>query len=222
MFARSLALFALCVSTLLAQQAIAAPAWVDDSIYVPIRATGVTGGRILHRGIKSGTKIELLGYEGDWAKIRFGDIEGYIGKQYVSESPTAELLLATERKKSASQAQQLTTLRQQLAALTTERDTLASRSSQLQSSLARHEEELDDLKTVAADPIRLDRANRELNETLSLLRAELDQLKSENAMLSSDNTASTLLFGGLIIIAGVVIGLVLPKMGSRRRNSGWV
>ena len=36
----------------------ASAAWVDDSIYVPIRAAANPSGRILHRGIKSGTRID--------------------------------------------------------------------------------------------------------------------------------------------------------------------
>lgn len=71
----------------------AAAAWVDDSIYVPIRAAANPGGRIVHRGIKSGTRVEFFGFDGDCAKIRYGDVEGYIGKQYLSQSPTAAILL---------------------------------------------------------------------------------------------------------------------------------
>ena len=42
----------------------AAAAWVDDSIYVPIRAAANPSGRIVHRGIKSGTRIEFYGFDG--------------------------------------------------------------------------------------------------------------------------------------------------------------
>ena len=78
----------------------ASAAWVDDSIYVPIRAAANPSGRILHRGIKSGTRIEFMGFEGDWAKIRYGDIDGYIGKQYLSQSPTAAIQLERARNES--------------------------------------------------------------------------------------------------------------------------
>ena len=100
MLARLFCVLALLIAS---SNALAAAAWVDDSIYVPIRAAANPSGRILHRGIKSGTRIEFLGFEGDWAKIRYGDTEGYIGKQYLSQSPTAEIRLerATQARSSS-------------------------------------------------------------------------------------------------------------------------
>ena len=71
----------------------AAAAWIGDEIYVPMRAGAGTGYRIVHRGIKSGTRVELLGEEGDWIHIRYGNREGYVEKQYISRTPTAALRL---------------------------------------------------------------------------------------------------------------------------------
>ena len=72
---------------------------------------------------------------------------------------------------------------------------------------------------MAADPIRLDQANRRLNEELSMLRSELDQVKAENAMLRNDATSRKWITGVGILILGVIAGLLLKSKSGRRRGS---
>ncbi|EKF74066.1 hypothetical protein A11A3_10421 [Alcanivorax hongdengensis A-11-3] len=213
----------LCIVALaiMSLPALASTAWVDDSIYVPIRATASPGGRILHRGIKSGTRIEFLGNDGDWAKIRYGDIEGYIGKQYVSQTPTAAIQLERVSKENQEARAELSKLRNQMADLKGERDALSDQTSQLKNSLDSRGKELDKLQKVAADPIRLDQANRHLNEELSLLRSELDQVKAENVMLRNNNTSREWITGVGILILGLIAGILFRSRSTRRRSGGW-
>lgn len=199
----------------------AAAAWVDDSIYVPIRAAANPGGRIVHRGIKSGTRVEFYGFDGDWAKIRYGDVEGYIGKQYLSQSPTAAILLERARSDSEAAKAEAAKLRTQLAEIKGERDALSEQSKSLKDSLTSRSDQLEQLQEVASDPIRLDQANRRLNEELSLLRSELDQIKAENVMLRSSNRYREWLTGLAILAAGLVIGLIMRSRSGRRRTGGW-
>ena len=82
-------------------------------------------------------------------------------------------------------------------------------------------EELEQLQDVASDPIRLDQANRRLNEELSLLRSELDQVKGENVMLRNNNTSQQWITGVGILLLGLVAGMIMRSRSGRRRNSGW-
>lgn len=218
MLARLVCFLALMVAS---HTAVASTAWVDDSIYVPIRASANPGGRILHRGIKSGTRIEFLGFEGDWAKIRYSDIEGYIGKQYLSQSPTADILLERANQASEQAKAEAAKLRAQLAELKGQHEALSEQSSELKNALTARSSELEQLQDVASDPIRLDQANRRLNEELSLLRSELDQVKGENVMLRSNNTSQQWITGVGILLLGLVAGMIMRSRSGRRRNSGW-
>ena len=156
--------------------------------------------------IKSGTRIEFLGFEGDWAKIRYGDTEGYIGKQYLSQSPTAAIRLERATQASEQAKAEVAKLRTQLAQIKGERDALSEQSSELKNALSSRSNELEQLQEVASDPIRLDQANRRLNEELSLLRSELDQVKGENVMLRNNNTSQQWITGVGILIAGLIAG----------------
>ncbi|CUR47230.1 TIGR04211 family SH3 domain-containing protein [Alloalcanivorax xenomutans] len=197
----------------------AAAAWIGDEIYVPMRAGAGTGYRIVHRGIKSGTRVELLGEEGDWIHIRYGNREGYVEKQYISRTPTAALRLQKLTQDTEKATSTASDLRRQMAELEGQRDALRGEVEELRSSLTSRSNELDQLRNVAADPIRLDQANRRLNEELSMLRSELDQVKAENALLRNDNTSRKWITGVGILLLGAIGGLLLKSKSGRRRNN---
>ena len=137
-----------------ADSALAATAWIDDEIYVPVRSGAGSGYRIVHRGLKSGTRVEFLGEDGDWAHIRFGDTEGYIGKQYISRSPTAAIRLeqiSGDRKQMESR---MTEMRERLSSVEAERDRLSAENEELKGSLSSRSDELENLRDVAADAER--------------------------------------------------------------------
>src|SRR5699024_3510281 len=95
-------------------------------VYVPLRSGAGPGYRIVHRGLKSGTQGEFLGEEGDWAHIRHGSVEGYVGKQYISHTPVAAIRLRDITRNNEELERTVATLRGQLDELQDERDRLAA------------------------------------------------------------------------------------------------
>ena len=211
--------FCLFLLAAVSAPALAATAWVDDEIYVPVRSGAGSGYRIVHRGLKSGTQVEFLGEEGDWAHIRYQGTEGYIGKQYISRSPTAGFRLQRISQQNEQLESKVSGLQEQLDQAQRERNSLRGENEELQGSLSSRSQELDKLRDVAADPIRLDQANRRLNEELSMLRSDLDQLKAENTMLRSDNTSRKWITGVGILLLGAIAGLLLKSKSGRRRST---
>lgn len=201
----------------------AASGWISDVLYVPIRAGAGGEYRIVHRGLKSGTRLEILEQSdgAEWTKVRYGDIEGYVASQYVSAQPTAAITLARVQEKLQATEATLAQTREQLKAVTAERNQLSSESRDLAGRLSEKEASLSHLEEVAAEPIRLDQANRELNQELSQLRTKLDAMSAENSMLRSDNTTSQWLVGVLILVAGAIVGFLAKGRGGRNRGS-WV
>lgn len=202
----------------LATPAFASPAWVNDQIYVPIRSGPGSQYRIINRGIKSGTQIDFLGESGDWAHISYNGTDGYIGKQYVSQSPTAGIELAKVSKENDKLKSEVADLSSKLKDAQSQLDKVQSKNSDLQSSLDSRGKQLDQLRKVAADPIRLDQANRKLNQQLSVLRSQLDQVKGENTMLRNDATSRKWITGVGILLLGLIGGLLMRNKGNRRRS----
>ena len=214
------ALLSLCLASTSAQ---AASGWISDVLYVPMRAGAGGEYRIVHRGLKSGTKVEILEQnEGEeWTKVRFGDIEGYVAAQYLSNQPTAVITLGQVQQRLEKTQAELAEVREQLTAVTRERNQLATENQTLTASLAERSSTLERLEEVAAEPLRLDQANRELNEQLSQMRTRLDAMSAENSMLRSDNRTSHWLVGALILAAGWLVGFLLRGRSGRNRGS-WV
>lgn len=201
----------------------AASGWIGDSIYVPVRAGAGTGFRIVHRGLRSGTQVEVLKWDqgADWVQIRLGDTEGWVEAQYMSRQPIARIQLERAQQRVQNLERELAEIRGTLNEVTTERDRLSRQASDLNQNLSARGEELEQLQQVAADPLRLDRANRKLNEDLSLLRTELDQVKAENALLRNDRTFQGWLFALLTVFGGMTLGWYFKSRASRQRTS-WV
>ncbi len=199
----------------------AAPGWVSDTLFVPVRSGAGNEYRIVHRGLKTGTQLEIIAMEegADWAQVRIGDIEGYINAQYVVRTPPAMIRLEQLEKQHEQARKQLDEARQQVSALTSERNQLAADNKRLGGELNVQSEQVSKLEDIAADPIRLARANRELNEELSRLRTELNTVAAENSMLRGDKTSSMWLVGASILIGGWLIGWLMRSRSSRARSS---
>lgn len=209
------------LSAMATTPALAAPGWISDILYVPMRSGAGNQYRIVHRGLKSGTRLEIIEMEegAEWAKVRYDDTEGYINAQYVVRSAPAMIRLEQLETQHQKVNAQLAELRQQLSAVTTERNQLKQENQKLSGDLSSRSEEVDRLQEVAADPIRLDQANRELNEQLSRLRTELNGVTAENALLRSDKTSSMWMVGASILIGGWLIGWLMRSRSARSRSS---
>jgi SH3 domain protein len=209
------------LTTLWAAPATAAPGWISDTLFVPVRSGAGNQYRIVHRGLKTGTQLEIIAMEegAEWAQVRIGDIEGYINAQYVVRTPPAMIRLEQLEKQHEQARKQLDEARQQVSALTSERNQLAADNKRLGGELNVQSEQVSKLEDIAADPIRLDRANRELNEELSRLRTELNTVTAENSMLRGDKTSSMWLVGASILIGGWLIGWLMRSRSSRARSS---
>lgn len=217
-------LFALLLTSLLAltsTSALAAPGWISDTLYVPMRSGAGSQFRIVHRGLKSGTRLEVIAMEegSEWAQVRFDDIEGYINSQYVVRSAPAMIRLDQLQAQHQKVTQQLTEVREQVTSLSKERDQLKAENQRLTGNLGEQSQQLNELEEIAADPIRLDQANRELNEHLSKLRTELNGVSAENTLLRSDKTSSMWLVGASILIGGWLVGWLMRSRSARSRSS---
>lgn len=215
--------FLILLVVVLPAPVLAESGWIDDVLYVPIRSGQGNQYRIVHRGLRTGTQLEILEWpqDAEWVKVRYKDVEGYIGAQYVSRSPTASIKLEQLQQRYEQTRAQLEQTRQELASVTSERNQLAEQNQQLETQLTTARDKAEHLQEVAADPIRLDKANRELNEKLSLLRTELDQVKAENNMLRSESTSRKWAMGAGILLLGGLLGWIFKSRGSKR-SGNWV
>jgi len=196
-------------------------AWIDDELYVPLRSGAGQQYRIVNRGLKTGTAVEIVNWpeDGDWARVRHGEDTGWIHKQYLSRSPIARMKLERLQQRFNDLQSQFEQARTELQEVRGERDQLASENKTLQSDLQQARDRVERLEEVAAEPIRLDKANQKLNEKVSALRTELDQARAQNAMLRDDKTSQQWAMGAGILILGGILGWIFKSRGNRGRGN---
>lgn len=186
-------------------QAQAAPAdrWVSDSLTTYVRSGPTDGHRIVGT-LKSGEKVELLTTSGRYSQVR-GEGGGtvWIPSDDLQEAP--------------GQAERVPQLTQQVADLTAQLseidNTWKNRVQGMQETLDARKKLVDELEA------RTKALNAELTDTQAELRTTQARLGDENKQVMM----RYMVYGGSIAGAGLLVGLILPALTSRRKkNDGWV
>ncbi|MDA0977643.1 MAG: TIGR04211 family SH3 domain-containing protein [Proteobacteria bacterium] len=199
--------------------------YIRDTLYVPLRGGQSSEYRILHRGLKSGTRLERLeeNEESGYSRVRLADgMEGWIQTQYLVDEPIAQSRLDAVQQqleelearyqqtllklRSASEASQAQTA--ELAALKTERDKLAV--------------ELERITGIAADTLNINEENQRLADEQNSLFEQIEQLDRQNEMLADDRAQEWFLRGAGTIMIGLLFGFwVARRIYQKRGAGGW-
>jgi len=222
---RALVTFSLLIGLVVSSAASAETVYIRDTLYVPLRGGQSQEHRILHRGLRSGTALERLeeNEETGYSRVRTSEgLEGWLQTQYLVEQPIASTRLddlqAQLDELEARHQQTLLRLREANEA----GETLSSNTSSLAEANAALQQELDELKALAADVIAINDENQRLNEERDTLQAEIDHLSNRNSSLLDDQTQRWFLTGGGTVLIGLLFGFwVGRRIYQRRSASGW-
>ncbi|MCG7943924.1 MAG: TIGR04211 family SH3 domain-containing protein, partial [Candidatus Thiodiazotropha taylori] len=72
-----------------------------------------------------------------------------------------------------------------------------------------------------SNAIRISNERNELVKQVAALTREVEELKQDNRDLSNEATRDWFLIGAGVIIAGILIGLILPHLRFQRRRNSW-
>jgi SH3 domain protein len=218
-------LFMLFVATAHTQVQAQDVRYVSDKQYIPVRRGAGNEFRIVHRGLPTGTRLNVssISDNGEWAEITTDSgTTGWIRAQYLMKTVPAQVRLDEVMQK-AEQAGGLTeAMQQELADLKTERDELMATLGERELQLASIADELTQLKQVSGKALQLDTDNRRLVVDSEQLRSQLDMLEAENQRLHDKVDSEDFLNGALAVFLGVIITLVVPRLWpKRRKSSSW-
>ena len=222
---RVLITLSLLAGLFISRAATADTVYIRDTLYVPLRGGQSQEHRILHRGLRSGTAVERLeeNDETGYTRVRTGEgLEGWLQTQYLVEEPIA----ATRLEDLQAQLDELEARHQQTLLRLREAneagEMLTSNSSSLAEANAALQQELDELKSLAADVIAINDENQRLDAARDTLQAEIDHLSNRNSELLDDQTQRWFLTGGGTVLIGLLFGFwVGRRIYQRRSASGW-
>ena len=194
--------------------------YVSDHLVITMRSGQGSQYQIL-KTLPSGTRLEILETsDTGYTKVRNADgVEGWVLSLYLSPEPIAKEKLAVAqgrlqrlKEKNAELKQELTELQKSHRELEAERATLASKTESASAEVER-------LNQVAAQPILLDKQNRELKQQNVSLEKELQLLQQENQSLKDSSQREWFIAGAGVLLGGLLLGLIVPKLRWRKKSS---
>lgn len=195
--------------------------YVTDEFEVTVRTGQGTQHRII-KNLKSGAKVEILQEDADsgYSHIKLSDdTDGWVLSRYLIDQPIAKDRLTytlDQLKKSRVTADEL---KEQLKTLQNQNESLEKDSSKLGKNKSALEKELETIRRVSADQVAIYEENQKLKSELLTLRREIQTVQQENIVMRDSGARDWFLVGASVCVAGIVLGLFLPNLRFKRKQS---
>jgi SH3 domain protein len=221
---RSLLIMGLLMASVGAQLSFAETVYIRDTLYVPLRGGQSSEHRILHKGISSGTELELLevNEETSFSQVRTASgMQGWIQNQYLVKTPIAKVRLAVAEEELANLKQQheqmlatIKTMDNEAAITTSDTTNLTFENSQLKT-------ELTEIKAIAADELFINARNAELISEQDASYLQINQMAEELDNLKNSSAQDWFLRGAGTIIVGLLFGFLISRRIYVNKASNW-
>ncbi len=207
----------LCLSGYVAAEEIK---YITDSFSITMRTGKGTSHKIL-RSIKTGARVEVLETDPTgYSRIRLNDgQEGWVLTRYLIGSPVARDQLAIAEKNIIDLKNQTSKLKQELKTLSADASGLSKSSSSLEKQNQKLQKELNHITKISSNQLALTEENKDLKQKLLSLKREVQTIQQENISLKDSSGQQWFLIGAGVVIGSVILGLILPHLRFRRRQS---
>lgn len=190
--------------------------YVSDIIYVPVRSDKNPQASVLQQGVPSGTTLKFLREETGsdnnlWSLVVTPEgTEGWIRSQNISDKPTAAMKLAALSESSRN-----------VVALQAENTELKTQLEKTQQEYQQLLADTEDMRQAATTALNLEEEHQRMLKENQLLQTHADVTKAENEKLKNTDRFNNWLYGGGLILGGVLLSLILQAFGRRKRQSEW-
>ena len=196
--------------------------YVTDIAKITMR-TGESTSHRIKRMLPSGTPVDVLSEnkETGYSKVSVDGMTGYVLTHSLMKEPSARSKLAALEKEIRELKAAPDELRKMLTDLQTQHRELQAAHAELQTIKDEQEKELQSIQRTASNAIRISNERNELRQQVANLTRKVNDLQMENMALSNESTRNWFLIGAGVIIAGILIGLILPHLRFQRRRNSW-
>jgi len=195
--------------------------YVTDQLEITLRSGQSTKHQII-RMLPSGTPVELLETDDEtkYSRVRTSDdgTEGWVLSRYLDEQPSARERLVTVAQQVKQLGDDNRQLQQTLKDTTREKERLSKALAASDSKNEQLSRELDHIKQISAATIEVDTTNQTLKLELQQLQSRYDQAQNTIDTLQDDSNRKWVMVGAGIILLGILIGLIIPKIRWRRKS----
>lgn len=199
----------------------AATMYISDELTVPLRRGPSNGHKILHAGLPSGTALEILGEDkaAGFTQVRTPNgTEGWVPSQYLTGEPVAKTQLAAAQRRVQTLETELKSLRSNFQEVRGARTQVEGRAADLDKQTQKLQAELAEVRRISASSITQFEENKKLKSDNQQLQTQNSQLTERVRSLERNVQLRWLLFGGGLVLLGLLIGVVIK---SRPKRSSW-
>lgn len=195
--------------------------YVTDQLEVIMRSGKSTEHKII-RVLPSGTSLELLEVdtESGYSRVRIPQgLEGWVISRYLDNMPSGRERLAEAEKKLANLNIETNRLQENIKQLTTDKNALEKEKQALTKENHRLDQELTRIRQTAASALAIDSDNKSLKEKFNTVERNYQAVQQENEVLKDRSDRDWFMVGAGVVLLGIIIGLIIPKIRWRRKSS---
>lgn len=191
--------------------------YVSDDLSITMR-TGQGNRYSIIEMLESGTPVHVVKKANGYAEVQAPDgKQGWVLTRFLQPMPVARDRLADVQKQLTNIKQQNSQLQDKLKAALGTKSDQASAIQHLKQQNAALKQRLDHITTTAAHSLQISQQNDQLKTRVAQLEQERSQLQAENRITESRREG--IVIGAVILILGMLVGLILPRLRVRRRSA---
>ena len=194
--------------------------YITDDLKIPLR-DGTSSRHKILKMLKSGTAVEFVvkDKETGYSLVKVGKTEGWVLDSKLRRQPGAARQLERKTRELEKLKKENIQLKKELSELrkgsADKSATVKSLGSELETLQARYEK----LRKDTANVVAINEQNQTLASRVETLTAKQARLEEENRVLKDRTGMDWFLRGAGVIIIGIVLGLIIPRIRLRKRDS---
>ncbi len=185
--------------------------YVTEDLTVTFR-TGPGTDRKIQRMLPSGRALEVVTPGEEWTEVRLasGD-QGYVLTRYLTGKEPAFQVLARLQEKHAQTVAKNEALRQNVNQLSAENQRLSGELGVTQKNLSKLDSDHKTLKSESTEFLKLKAKYQKILKENSEFRTKAEKVEKELAQLESSEINTGLLYGGGLLLLGLILGFILKR-----------
>lgn len=194
--------------------------YVNDMVEITLRSGESTKNSIV-RMLPSGERLNVVSVNSDtgYAKVVTADgKEGFVLSRFVTYEPIARDQLVSANRRLESNAQKIASLEAELRDLKNENSTYNKSQGELETESVRLRDELAEIRRTAASALQIAEDNKTMTIRAKNLEATITELETRNQVLAERSRQSWFLAGAGTLAAGILAGLILPRLKFKKRS----
>jgi SH3 domain protein len=172
--------------------------------------------------LPSGTALDVLevDQENGYSRVRTpSGVEGWVLSRYLMKGQAARDRLANAEKKLAQLELENRKLKTSFSDLQKAKGDTDQERSALNKKNRQITQELEEIRRTASSALAIDAENKDLKSKLVAYERQLQTLQQENEGLKDRTARDWFMVGAGVVLLGIIIGLIIPRIRWRKKSS---